>query len=440
MTTGVAIGLMVLAGGALLVALLLSVRSGKKKRPAPAPRAAAAPRRAAAPVPVTELETTRMPPVQQAAAPATASPAVATPRSQPRPAFAEPGVRGSLFHYGGKGSGWELDAPFAVVDVETTGFSPRTGDRIVEIAIARVDARGRIEDEYATLVDPGRDVGPVFVHGISNIDIRDAPRFADIAGDVLDRLDGAIVVAHNAVFEDRFLAAEFARAGIDVPTAPALCSLWLARRTMRTPNHKLRTLARYAGVSTADEHAALGDVRMVAALLPEMLALAGGPLRYPCAPAEMPLLDPGAAPKTRAPELRRTADNWLASLMARLPRAVAEARDVDAQRYLDQLTAALEDGKIIGAEATALARLAGSAGLGVDQVVSLHRRFLDAVRDLALADDILTTVELRKLRTTADVLGLPGYFDELRPTSPQDLMARQRIPAPRVGDSTQRLV
>jgi DNA polymerase-3 subunit epsilon len=384
-----------------------------------------------------ELETTRLPPVQEV--PAARAVPVAAPRPEPRPQFARPGTRGEVFHYGGDGSGWELDAPFAVIDVETTGFSPRNGDRIVEIAIARVDGRGRIEDEYATLVDPGRDVGPVFVHGISNIDIRDAPRFAEIAGEVLDRLDGAIVVAHNAVFEDRFLAAEFDRLGIRLPASPALCSLWLARTTVRTPNHKLRTLARYAGLSTVDAHAALGDVRMVAALLPQMLSMHGRPLRYPCVPPELPVLPRGARPKTRAAELRKGADGWLSSLMSRLPMSAAEARDVDAQRYLDALTAALEDGKILGAEAAALAALAGSAGLGAAQVADLHRRFLDGMRELALADDILTTVELRKLRTTADLLGLPGYFAELRPTTPQDLMARNRIPVQRSADATQRM-
>src|SRR3954467_8132993 len=175
--------------------------------------------------------------------------------------------------------GFPVDAPYAVIDVETTGFSPAAGDRIVEVAIARVDAHGRIEDEYATLVDPGRDVGPVFVHGISNTEVLGAPTFADIAGELLDRMDGAVVVAHNATFEERFLAAEFARMGLALPLNPALCSLWLARRTLQAPNHKLTTLARVTGLSTAGAHTALGDVRTVAALLPQMLAAHGEPPR-----------------------------------------------------------------------------------------------------------------------------------------------------------------
>jgi DNA polymerase III epsilon subunit-like protein len=356
------------------------------------------------------------------------------PAARPMP-FAKPGQRGDLFAYGGDGRGVPLDAPLAIIDVETTGFSPAGGDRVVEIAIARTDARGRIEDEYATLVHPGRDVGPVWVHGISNIDIADAPRFADIAGEVLARMQGAVVVAHNAVFEERFLAAEFLRLGILPPLTPALCTLWLARRTMRTPNHKLRTLARYAGLSTVDAHTALGDVRTVAALLPQMLAVYGRvygeQVRYECGPRSMPALPRAARPKTRAVELRRGTDGWMASLMARLPQSATEAGDVDAQRYLDALAGALADGAVIGVEAQELAALAGSAGLGAAQVAGLHRRFLGGMKELALADDILTTAELRKLRATAALLGLPDHFDGLRATTPADLVGAGGSPVPR---------
>ena len=61
--------------------------------------------------------------------------------------------------------------------------------------------------------------------------------------------------------------------------------------------------------------------------------------------------------------------------------------------------------------------------MGATQVEALHRRLLDHMRAVALEDVILTTAELRQLKTAASGLGLPDYFDDLRPTSPQDLMA-----------------
>lgn len=101
--------------------------------------------------------------------------------------FAEPGRVGELFSYGGPPSGKSYihDGSFAVIDVETTGFSPGKGDRVIELAIARVDQNGRIEDEYATLLNPeGRDTGAVFVHGISNEAVRNASLFSDVVADV----------------------------------------------------------------------------------------------------------------------------------------------------------------------------------------------------------------------------------------------------------------
>ncbi|WP_167760555.1 exonuclease domain-containing protein [Blastococcus sp. CT_GayMR16] len=403
--TGLVTALVALAGAVLLLGLLVSVVLGRRKR------AAAAARRNA--------------PSARGSVPAEPR------RPEVRIAVAEPGVRGPLFQYGGDGPGFEVDAPFAVVHVATTGFSPAKGDRIVEIAIARVDDSGRVHDEYATLVDPGRDVGPVFVHGISTSEVRGAPTFADIAGEILDRMDGAVVVMHDGAFVERFLAAEFARAGVQLPLAPALCSAWLARRTLRTPDHTLRTLSRHAGRTTLDTTAALAAVRTIAALLPQMLAVHGQPLRYLCGLRPMPELDIDLPPTTRPVEVRESTDGWMASLMARRRLPTAAAGEIDAQRYLDTVTEALADSRLLGGEAQTLTRLGASAGLGAAQVDALHGRLVEHLRAAALSDVILTTGQIRQLRTAASALGLSTYFDELRPTSPQDLVASRAMPAPR---------
>lgn len=61
---------------------------------------------------------------------------------------------------------------FAVTDVETTGLFPQAHDRIIEIAIVRVDAEGNILDEFTSLVNPGRDIGTTHLHGITAGDVR----------------------------------------------------------------------------------------------------------------------------------------------------------------------------------------------------------------------------------------------------------------------------
>jgi DNA polymerase III epsilon subunit-like protein len=223
------------------------------------------------------------------------------------------------------------------------------------LAIARVDKNGRIEDEYATLLNPeGRDTGAVFVHGISNEAVRNAPLFSDVVADVLARLDGAVIVAHNAVFEERFLAAEFARAGVTTPPLPALCSLWLGQQTFDTPNHKLGTLAQQAGIPLVDAHAALGDVRATAALLPFMLDRYEPAIEFGHGPARG-LFDPnrlgGVNPMTRAAAMRKGTDGWMHSLMSRLPISTGDVNDAAAAEYLETLAVALEDGNIVGDEA-----------------------------------------------------------------------------------------
>ena len=350
-------------------------------------------------------------------------PVTTRPRTAPAGAAAPPRrnntapASGGLFAYPGSASagGATHEGPYAVIDVETTGFSPQQGDRIIEIAIARVDADGRVEDEFATLVNPqGRDTGPVFVHGISNEAVKDAPTFPEIAPELLARLEGAVVVAHNAPFEERFLAAELAASGHTALRLPALCTLWLGKQTFTTANYKLATLAREAGVSFPDKHAALGDVRAVAALLPHLFDRYGQALHYPCAPHRAASRAVGGCrPVTRAVGLRKGEEGWMHSLMSRLPMNGVEVDDYAAAAYLDTLAEVLADGKIVGEEATQLAALAGTAGMGAAQVRSLNEGFLEAMREAAYADGILTSTELRDLTRAARALGVADYFDDL---------------------------
>src|SRR5690606_35888676 len=96
---------------------------------------------------------------------------------------------------------------FAVVDVETTGWNAGGKDRVVEVAVVHVSLDGHLEGQWDTLTNPGRDLGPQRVHGISAREIRSAPLFPEIAGQLADLLRGRAFVAHNAQFDASFLAA-----------------------------------------------------------------------------------------------------------------------------------------------------------------------------------------------------------------------------------------
>ena len=131
----------------------------------------------------------------------------------------------------------------AVVDVETTGLSPKM-DRVVEVGVVLLDSRGEVEGEFETLVNPGRDVGPTGLHGISASDVVDAPTFSDLAPHLRSLLAGRVVVAHNALFDLRFLAREFGRAGLPIPLSPSLCTMRLAPLFLaRAPDPSRRSAA-----------------------------------------------------------------------------------------------------------------------------------------------------------------------------------------------------
>src|SRR4051794_14798246 len=159
----------------------------------------------------------------------------------------------------------------AVIDVETTGLSPKT-DRIVELGVVLLDDRGEVEAEFETLINPGRDVGPTNLHGIRAADVVEAPTFADVAPYLRSLLTGRVVVAHNALFDLRFLGREFWRAGQPVDLPPTLCTMRLAPLFFGPGTRSLQALCDFVDIPLEHGHAALHDARVTAQLMLHMLS------------------------------------------------------------------------------------------------------------------------------------------------------------------------
>src|SRR5690554_5320694 len=98
---------------------------------------------------------------------------------------------------------------YAVIDIETTGFSPAHNHRILEVAVILVDSAGNRVYQWDTLINPVRDVGATEIHGLSGGDVYSAPTFDQIAPELGSLLRGRVPVAHNLNFDAPFLAAEF---------------------------------------------------------------------------------------------------------------------------------------------------------------------------------------------------------------------------------------
>ncbi|MET8974851.1 TerD family protein [Streptomyces sp. NPDC004539] len=169
----------------------------------------------------------------------------------------------------------EYGHDWALVDVETSGLRPGR-DRVLSLAVLTLDGDGNRTGEFATLLDPGCDPGPVHVHGLTAARLAGAPVFEDVAVRVGELLRGRVLVAHNAQFDYDFLAHEFARARSWVPVGRRLCTLALNRLVgPATADLKLGTLAAHYGVRQERAHDAQDDVRVLSGVLRRSLEEAG---------------------------------------------------------------------------------------------------------------------------------------------------------------------
>lgn len=120
-----------------------------------------------------------------------------------------------------------IDIPFAVVDLETTGFRRDPGT-IVEVAVVHLDPGCPPVVVLNTLVRPSTRIGNRGVHGITNRDVRHAPNLAEIADCLVDALLDRVLVAHNAVFDLAFIESLLVNKNLR-SAVPVLCTQQLHR-------------------------------------------------------------------------------------------------------------------------------------------------------------------------------------------------------------------
>ena len=156
-----------------------------------------------------------------------------------------------------------LEAPLAIVDLETTGGLP-AWDRVTEIGVIEINGF-EVTSEWSTLVNPGASIpAPIQVlTGITNQMVAAAPSFRELAAQLYERLAGRVFVAHNARFDYGFLRHEFERAGLKF-MAKTLCTVRLSRRLYaQHASHSLDSLIARHGIDCRARHRALGDADAV---------------------------------------------------------------------------------------------------------------------------------------------------------------------------------
>ena len=103
-----------------------------------------------------------------------------------------------------------------VLDTETTGLNPRTGDRVIEVGCVEMMNRRLTGSNLHFYINPERDSeeGALAVHGLTTEFLRDKPKFAQVSAELLDYIAGAEIIIHNAPFDVGFLDAELSRLGL----------------------------------------------------------------------------------------------------------------------------------------------------------------------------------------------------------------------------------
>ncbi len=375
-----------------------------------------------------------------AAAPASSRDGAAAPTSSrdgapanaPANAPAHAPRRGDdLLRYGGgSGPGVPHTGGYAALGLLTTGYAPMK-DAVVELAVVRMDAQGRVAETFSTLVRPGH--GEPAADTLGTIDTEDllaAPTFDEIAPRLLEWLSGVVVVAHHGGHAGRFLAARFLRAGMLPQPMPALNLDRFGPGPFGTPNLRAATLARRLGLTHPVPAAALDQARLVAACLPTVLARSGASLRYPCAPADhaagaavvpgtVLIGGSGGGRRTRPPAA--AAVPFLADLLALAPIGAQEMNDPRVAAYLEDVASLLVQGRMVKSELADLAQRMARAGTSTDQLRDISARFLESLREAAFRRTALSSTDVRHLRAAATSLGVPGYFDDLIPPRPPEV-------------------
>lgn len=163
-----------------------------------------------------------------------------------------------------------------VLDTETTGLDPNTGDRIVEIGAVELKGHMPTGNTYHQYIFPERAVpqDAINVHGLDDAFLRDKPVFKLVAQDFVDFIGDARLVIHNAAFDMKFLNAELKWAGMQtIPWERAVDTLEIARKKFPGSPASLDALCRRYGIDNSSRtlHGALLDSEILADVYLELI-------------------------------------------------------------------------------------------------------------------------------------------------------------------------
>lgn len=304
---------------------------------------------------------------------------------------------------------WNIhETEYAVVDLETTGFSPGN-DRIVEVAVVRVGSDGQVQLVLDTIVNPGIAMRGTDFHGIAADDVVEAPVFHGVATRLMSSLEGCVVVAHNATFDVRCLQSQLGELGVAFDV-PYLCTMRLGGM-LRSDGGRVSLDEACAdeGVKRMErKHSAAVDAIDTAKLLVAYLRRLLKQRRHTFGDladmrfSESFVHDP-VVPGTFSPEANP------AKLVSRFDRRGSSDLDLAYRTYFTELLQVLMDLHVSPEEAARLARKRRDLDLKEEHVRALHAQAFASTIMQFLVDKRMGEEEALYLRRLADCLGAAGW-------------------------------
>jgi DNA polymerase-3 subunit epsilon len=317
---------------------------------------------------------------------------------------------------------WPFDAEpgFVVFDIETTGLSP-ISDRMIEIGLIRTDKLGNPLAYWSSLINPKQVVTATEIHGISDKDVANSPTFEDVIDQVLTRIRGQVLSAHNAEFDISFLKVELARAGWDLPKTPVLCTMEESQNFIPgLSRRRLQDCIEALGIDQAVEHRALGDASLATALVNFYL---NGPTNRK---RSQELIDlPNIAksvtwpPSQTFPKIPKSGSNqkqWAAkppsnsalmkTISSMMPEdLLGENASNSELTYAQVLLEAIEDGTISEQETTSLSDLSNSLQIETETQTAIHKKLMQTIAQEAWRDGSVSRAEQSEVVEAGKSLG-----------------------------------
>lgn len=288
---------------------------------------------------------------------------------------------------------------YVVIDTETTGLFKK--DRIVEIACV-VFKNGKMLEEWSTLVNPNRDLGPTHIHKITPSMVSIAPSFEEISNDLQRLLHGRIIVCHNASFDVRMLRQEFERISVTVDFGSPFCTMVASRQVLPSGLDNLSDACKGLGIELAGVHSALGDARMTMALFGNVIE--SRQEIYPASGKYNPGQNP--VPTVQRKIFDRKTDDSIGRIRAFTKKVPFPTTDQKEVAYLLLLNMAMDDLILSSEESAELQKWSEELEISDVRLHELHSAYFESFVQSALRDGVISQVERDVLTKISIALNL----------------------------------